>query len=62
MLSPEAKAIWKSKAGASLMGALAGLKDVTEEDRETLAKIKALSEPEPDPDDYDEDNQEESAA
>jgi hypothetical protein len=51
MLSPDAKAIWKSKAGANLARAMLGLKPIEEEDRKTARELAKLSIPEDDDDD-----------
>jgi hypothetical protein len=50
MLSPDAKAIWKSKAGGSLVCAMLGLKPWEEEDRQTARELAKLSIPEDDED------------
>jgi hypothetical protein len=48
MLSPDAKAIWKSPAGGNLVRAMLGLKPWEEEDRQTARELAKLSIPEDD--------------
>lgn len=48
MLSPDAKAIWKSKAGAGLMAALLGLQEPDDEAKKAAAELKRLSTDAPD--------------
>lgn len=43
MLSPDAKTIWKSAAGASLMAAMLGLKSADQGDQETAEALAELS-------------------
>lgn len=43
MLSPDAKAIWKSKAGAGLMAAMLGLKEPDDEAKKVAAELARLS-------------------
>lgn len=45
MLSPDAKTIWKSKAGGSLMAAMLGSRAPTGEDEETMQRLLKLSQP-----------------
>lgn len=45
MLSPDAKAIWKSPAGGALMAALLGQHEPDDADRKTAAELAALAEP-----------------
>lgn len=53
MLSPDAKAIWKSEAGGSLMAAMLGLKAPTGEDEKTKQRLLEISAPADDPDEDD---------
>ena len=48
MLSPDAKAIWKSKAGAGLMAALLGQQEPDAEAKKAAAELARLSAPVPD--------------
>lgn len=48
MLSPDAKAIWKSKAGAGLMAALLGLQEPDDEVKKAAADLKRLATDAPD--------------
>jgi hypothetical protein len=48
MLSPDAKAIWKSKAGAGLMAAMLGLKPADDKAKEAAAELARLSVDKPD--------------
>lgn len=50
MLSPDAKTIWKSKAGASLMSAMLGLKSPDDDDRKTADELAELSREDDPPD------------
>jgi hypothetical protein len=43
MLSPDAKAIWKSKAGAGLMAAMLGLKPADDKAKEAASELARLS-------------------
>lgn len=43
MLSPDAKTIWKSKAGAGLMAAMLGLKEPDDEAKKAAAELKRMA-------------------
>lgn len=43
MPNAEQAAIWNSPAGGSLMGAMLGLHEPTDGDRETMARLKAAA-------------------